>query len=106
MPSATRRTSSNSGRSRSSTKKRGTSPRKSSSSAPVTASFDQVFGKGLTPEELRWTRMHQETQERLQQLEQQPVPTLALLRTKHLQKLWRLRTHLKQIQEIIDCIKD
>ena len=90
MPSTKRRTTSKSGNSASS-RKTATSRRSASSSQTSPASFEQVFGKPDSPEveRLRW--LLTTAQGRLAIEEARPVPSLALYRTRHTQRLARLR---------------
>lgn len=72
----------------------------SSSNAPV--SFDQVFGKGLTPEQQRYRDLMAAAEERLQKLLLEPIPANALLRTRHKQKIASQRRQIASLAELLD----
>lgn len=102
MPSSKRRTISNSGNSAKS-RKTGTSRPASTSSRTAPASFEEVFGKE-TPKNPRADKLRAqlaEATERLMDATRQPVPTVALYRTRALQRLARLRKHCLDLQEAI-----
>lgn len=100
MTSHKRRTSSRSGGSAKS-KKTERSPPTANTSRTAPASFEQVFG-ALEPEKvrkLREQRNHAWT--RLLALQADQTPTLALYRTRHLQRLRNLQRHIQQLDEAI-----
>lgn len=102
MPSSKRHTTSNSGNSAKSRKKATSRPR-STSSQTAPASFEEVFGKE-TPKNPRIERLLAQladATERLREANMQPVPTVALYRTRALQRLARLRKHCLDLQEAI-----
>lgn len=105
MPSQKRRTTSKSGGSAKSPKK-ATSGQAKNSSAPATASFDQVFGttQEKSEERLRLEKLQIAALERLSQLENTTRPTMALYRIRHDQKISRERKHLQRIQEALKAL--
>lgn len=102
MPSAKRRTNSNSGSSAKSSKT-ATSTRSETSSATSPASFAQVFGSGYTqaPEVLRTKRLLEAAKERQRRFLEMEVPTQRLLRKRHLQTLSRVRTHIEDLESYL-----
>jgi len=62
-----------------------------------------VFGnpKEESPELRRLRAAKWNTEGRLANLEQEPVPTVALYRQRHTQRLGRLRKYLKDLEEAI-----
>jgi len=101
MSSPKRRTITKSGSSGKSPQKATSSPAKSSS-ATAPASFEQVFGKGEDDPQVKWLRSQiSRAQERMEQLEKQPVPTLAIFRQRHQQRLWKARKLVKDCNEAL-----
>lgn len=100
-----RRTTSNSGNSAKSRKK-ATSSQKGASSATAPASFEQVFGKGLTPELDKLRRERARRTEQLQELKTLGEPRLALYKARHRARLARLTREVKDIDEAIDAFTE
>lgn len=100
MPSAKRRTTSKSGASAKS-RKTATSQRKKNFSPTVPASFEETFGKPENPEVRHYKALKSKAQLRLAEIEATPVPTLALLRSRHKQRLARLKAYIQEIEEVI-----
>jgi len=105
VTSPKRRTNSKSGTSGKSPKT-ATSSRTKHSSATAPASFAQVFGEPKTwdPETLRYRGLLRASEKRLAVLEEQPVPTVTLLRTRHLQRMRREEAHQRNLKEVIDSL--
>lgn len=107
MSSAKRRTTTKSGGS-------GTSPktaisRKTGNSSPtVPASFGEVFGEG-NPEVSKQIADLQRTlnayQAQVEDLMKVPLPTVALFRQRHLQRLWKARRMVRDCGEAIRHLK-
>jgi len=97
----THRTTSKSGASGESTRKKEPSKLKRNSSAPSTASFEKVFGQTPNPELNKLKAMEQRVQEKIRQLETVGEPRLALFRARHRAELGRQRRLLKDVQEAI-----
>lgn len=106
MTSRERRNTSKSGGSRKSTTKPAKSRATRNTSTTQPASFEQVFGKGPTPEVQRWTRLLEAARWRHQLLLEMEVPKLALLRTRHLQRLAREDKHIRDIQEVLASLTE
>lgn len=102
MPSRKHRNTSNSGASRKSTKKPARLAATGSSSQTAPASFDQVFGKGLSPEQVRYRALIQAAEERLQKLLLEQIPANALLRSRHKGKIARERKMIRDLSELLD----
>lgn len=60
-----------------------------------------MFGKEPSPERKRLERLQEASLARLETLRAQTVPTLALYRSRHLQRLTREQLNLKNIREAI-----
>jgi len=95
-----RRTTSKSGGSAKSPKT-ATSSRTESSSQTAPASFDQVFGRRSSEATHKLIQTLAVNRRRLEQLQGQPVPTVALYRLRHKQRIGRLRKYLVDIEEAI-----
>lgn len=106
MPrSQPRRTTSKSGGSASS-KKAATSRQAKNSSATAPASFEQVFGKEH-PNAQEITRLKgliQASLTRLDGLQAATLPSMALYRTRHLQRLAREKKHLQDLNEALESL--
>lgn len=92
---------SNSGDSRRSTKTPARSRGTGNSSQTAPASFEQIFGKPESEEVQRLRQLEAASRLRLEQLEKQPKPTLALYRVRHTQKVSKERKLLKDIREAL-----
>lgn len=94
-----------SGSSERSTKKRAASRQNENSLPTAPASFDQVFGKADSPELAKTRQQLQEARERLRGHDLIPIPSLALLRQRHLQRRAWLERHVRNLQEYLDTLK-
>lgn len=106
MPSSKRRTISNSGKSEKS-RKTDTSKPAGSLSSTAPSSFEQVFGKGnpAQAEIVRAKGLLNAAEDRLGRLAQMEVPTIALLRTAHLQRLRREQRHIGQLRDYLRALQ-
>lgn len=102
MPSTKRRTSSNSGGSQASTRRRAKSPETQNTSATSPASFVEVFGEEESPEKARYRALKAAAVERLENLMALPMPTNGLLRARHKQKIAREKKHIQYLDELLD----
>lgn len=105
MPSRVRHTTSNSGASSRSTKKRAASSTQSrslNSSATAPASFEKIFGKGESLEIQRCRASLQIAKERLLAHKAVPQPKMALLRVRHLQRLYQAQKRVRDITEYLN----
>lgn len=101
MPSAKRRTNSSSGASRKSMKRPDKSGVTGSTYATSPRSFEEVFGTPETPQQQRWRQQLLKAQERLTTVLGQRVPENRLLKARHLQKVWRLRRYVEDLESLI-----
>lgn len=101
MTSPKRRTTSKSGNSARSTPKTATSRRNSTSSPTAARSFEEVFGTPESPELIKLKQQLTDAQTRLAAIASQPVPTIALHRTRHLARQARLRKYCTDLAEAI-----
>lgn len=92
---------SSSGGSRTSTRTRAKSRGTGNSSQTAPASFEQIFGKPESDEVQRLRQLEAASRLRLDQLEKQPKPTLALYRVRHTQKVSKERKLLRDIREAL-----
>lgn len=99
-PSHKHQRTSNSGGSRKSTRTPAKSRGTENSSPTAPASFEQIFGKPESEEVQRLRQLKSASEGRLQQLEAH-TPTLALYRTRHVQKLAKERKLLRDIREAL-----
>lgn len=102
MPSTQRRTSSKSGGSQKSTKKPARSRGTGNTSPTAPRSFEEVFGKPETPDQVRYRGLMAAAEERLQKYLAEPMPTNALLRTRHKQKIAKERKIIRDLAELLD----
>lgn len=106
MPSRKRPTTSKSGGSGKSTKKRDTSGRTPNSSPTPTASFEKVFGRAQSIEELRARDQLERARDRLSWLRGTPTPTLPLLRRRHTAKLAQTSKHVRDLEQYLESLKE
>jgi len=102
MRSTKRRTSSNSGGSRESTKKPVKSQPNRNTSVTSPASFVEVFGEEESPEKARYRALKAAATERLERLLGLPMPTNGLLRARHKQRIARERKYIRDLDELLD----
>lgn len=102
MSSNRRHNTSKSGASQKSTKKPARLAATGNFSSTAPASFDQVFGKGLTEEQKRYQDLMAAAEDRLQKLLLEPMPANALLRTRHKQKIASQRRQIRSLAELLD----
>lgn len=63
-----------------------------------------MFGKPTDPEKLRYLTLLERARERQAAFLALPVPKLALLRTRHQQRLWRLDKQIRDLQEVLSSL--
>lgn len=103
MPSRKHRTTLKSGNSRRSTTRE--TPRRQKSSSPTaTASFEQVFGKILSPELERLIASKSKAQANLAEIELTPVPKERLFALRRSQRLWRVKRQIELLNEAIESL--
>lgn len=103
MRSNKRRTTTSAGKSAKS-KTAASAARKRNSSATPPASFESVFGKETHPEVPKLVRQLEVARERHAALLAEPVPTIALLRTRHLARLARQDRYVRDLQDAISTL--
>lgn len=101
MPSAKRRTTSNSGSSLKLTRKREIANRRKTSSATAPASFEQIFGEQTDPEVTRLQRQLAHVRSRLETAKASPPRPGRLYLTIHKRLLYRLARQITDIEEAI-----
>jgi len=100
MSSRKRRTTTNSGKSEKSTTK-ATSTQPKNSLPTATASFETVFGNAEPKELMELKAQRARFRAVLDELQKAPEPRLALLRVRRGQRMSRLRSQLKMLDEAI-----